>query len=121
MNDVKVRRDELLAKVKANRDGHRDLFLKAQAGFRQRCIEELDAMLADAREGRKVRMVVGLVEPADHTKDYDRVIRMLEMSTDDIVEIDSSAFAQYVMDEWSWMAAATASNTAYASGGKIYR
>jgi hypothetical protein len=29
MNQVKVRRADLLAKVRANRDAHRDLFLKA--------------------------------------------------------------------------------------------
>jgi hypothetical protein len=39
MNTVKVKRDELLAKVRANRDAHRDLFLKAQEGYRKLVIE----------------------------------------------------------------------------------
>ena len=49
MNDVKVKREELLAKVRANRDAHRSLFLLAQEGYRKLVIEELDKMLADAR------------------------------------------------------------------------
>ena len=32
MNTVKVKREELLTKVRANRDAHRTLFLKAQEG-----------------------------------------------------------------------------------------
>jgi hypothetical protein len=45
MNDVKVKREELLSKVRANRDAHRSLFLLAQEGYRKLVIEELDKML----------------------------------------------------------------------------
>ena len=51
MNTVKVRRQELLTKIRLNRDAHRELFLKAQEGYRKLMIEELDRMLADAKEG----------------------------------------------------------------------
>jgi hypothetical protein len=69
----------------ANRDSHRHLFLKAQEGYRKLVIEELDRMLADAKAGRPIRRSISLTEPSDHTKDYDRVIAMLEMSVDDTV------------------------------------
>ena len=49
MNTVKVKREELLAKVRSNRDAHQTLFLKAQEGYRKLVIEELDRMLEDAR------------------------------------------------------------------------
>jgi hypothetical protein len=49
MNSVKVHKAELLEKVKRNRDAHRDLFLKAQEGYRTAVIAELDRMLADAK------------------------------------------------------------------------
>jgi hypothetical protein len=55
MNTVKVKREDLLTKVRANREAHRDLFLKAQEGYRKLVIEELDRMLADANEGRPTR------------------------------------------------------------------
>ena len=78
MNEVKVKREELLTKVRANRDAHRSLFLLAQEGYRKLVIEELDKMLADARAGLPIKRSVSLTEPSDHTKDYDRVVAMLD-------------------------------------------
>lgn len=119
MHNVKVKRDELLTRVKTNRDAHRDEFLKAQEGYRERVIEELDRMLAEARTGGRVRRAVQLVEPQDHTSDYDRVIDMLEMSQDEIIEIDATSFQQFVRDEWTWAAQAKLINSTYSSGGAI--
>ena len=58
MNTVKVKREELLTKVRANRDAHRTLFLKAQEGYRKLVIEELDRMLKDAKEGLRIQRSV---------------------------------------------------------------
>jgi tRNA A37 N6-isopentenylltransferase MiaA len=102
MQNVKVKKDELLATVRKNRDGHRDLFLKAQAGYREDAIAELDRMLREARDGKKIRRGFTMPEPIDRTGDYDTVINMLEMSVDDVVELQFHEFAQYVRDQWSW-------------------
>ena len=102
MNQVKVRRADLLAKVRTNRDAHRDLFLKAQEGYRKLVIEELDRMLKDAKDGLPIQRSVTLTEPSNHVKDYDRVITMLEMSVDDTVTLDAQDFDRYVMDNWDW-------------------
>ena len=115
MNQVKVRRADLLAKVRTNRDAHRDLFLKAREGYRKLVIEELDRMLADAKAGLPIRRSVTLTEPSNHVKDYDRVITMLEMSVDDTVTLDAQDFDRYVMDNWDWSRFALATNTAYAA------
>lgn len=119
MDMVRVRKEQLLEMVRKNRDAHRALFLKAQEGFRARAVEEMDEMLRLAREGKEVRLYVGLTAPADHTDEYDRAIQMLEMSTDDIVEIDQQTFAQLVRNEWAWFGQTTATNMTYASGGKL--
>jgi hypothetical protein len=102
MNTVKVKREDLLAKVRANREAHRELFLKAQANYRKFVIEELDRMLADAKAGRQIRRSIDLVQPRDHTSDYDRTIMMLEMSVDDTIVLDATEFDQYVRDVWAW-------------------
>jgi hypothetical protein len=115
MHTVKVQRTELLSRIKKNRDAHRDLFLSAQAGYREAVIEELDRMLKDARDGKKISRYVQLAEPQDHTLDYDRVIDMLEMSTDEIIEIGAGEFDMYVRDNWTWKAMADTTNTMYAA------
>jgi hypothetical protein len=102
MAGVTVKKAELLDALLRNRSEHRALFLEAQNGYREDAIRELDAMLAEARSGKAIRRAVALVEPKDHTRDYDRVIKMLEMCTKDEVFIDESEFAQYVQDDWGW-------------------
>ncbi len=110
---TRIKREALLEELKKNRDAHRAIFEKAVVGYRKVAIEELDRMLVEAKEGKRIRRGLELVEPMDQTKDYDRVIKMLEMSVDDIVILDSAEFAQYVMDDWHWKDAFTASNSTY--------
>src|SRR5215470_9253852 len=114
MNAVKVKREELLTKVRSNRDAHRELFLKAQEGYRKLVIEELHRMLEDARKGRPIQRSLTLTEPSNHIKDYDRVITMLQMSVDDTITLNAQSFDRYVMDNWDWSRFALATNTAYA-------
>ncbi len=102
LSTVVVKKSELMASIKTNRENHRELFLEAQKIYREMVIVELDKMLAEARSGKTIRKQVQLIEPKDHTKDYDRVIKMLEMSVDDEIEITQSEFAQFVLDDWSW-------------------
>jgi hypothetical protein len=102
MDTVKVNRDELLKAVQSNREQHRNTFEKACVGYRKEVIARLDAMLTDAKAGKRIVQSVGLIEPMDQTKDYDRAIRMLQMSVDETIELSQTEFAQYVMDDWRW-------------------
>jgi len=121
MHQVKVNRAELLAKVRTNRYAHRDLFLKAQEGYRKLVIEELDRMLADAKTGRPIQRSINLAEPVDHRADYDRILAMLEMSVDDIIVLDAQEFNQYVLDNWEWSRLASYTNKSYAVGTPVPR
>jgi len=113
MSVVTVKRDELLETVRKNRDTHRKIFLEAVEGFRAKAIELLEARLADARAGRRISVRFNLPTPVDQTREYDRVIRMLEMSVDIHVALTQSEFAQYVMDEWGWKHQFSSVNSAY--------
>jgi hypothetical protein len=113
MQNVKIQRTQLLEVVKTNRSKHRDLFLKAQEGYRHEVIAQLDQMLAEARDNKRIRRVVELDEPVDQTNEYDRVISMLEMSVDDTVTLTAHEFDAYVRDRWTWSAHALANNTKY--------
>ncbi len=66
-----------------------------------------------ARDGGEIKLGINLTVPVDHTKDYDRVIRMLTMSTADEITISESQFTQYVMDEWNWKAAFVGTTAMY--------
>jgi hypothetical protein len=121
MNQVKVKREELLTKVRTNRDAHRALFIKAQEGYRKLVIEELDRMLSDAKSGRFIRRSIDLADPADHTRDYDRVLAMLEMSVEETITLQAHEFDQYVLDNWEWSRLASYTNRSYAVGTPVPR
>lgn len=113
MNSINVKKIDLLTTLRENREKHRTIFLEATEGYREAAIKELDAMLEDAKAGRKIRRSLTLVEPQDQTRDYDRAIRMLEMSQDDVIELEEHDFAQYVLDDWAWKRQFLLSNSAY--------
>lgn len=113
---VTVSKKELLEFLRANSKKHREIFLKACDGYRVKAIQVLDSMLDDAKKGLKVRQSIELVEPQDHTSDYDRVIRMLEMSQAENIKISESQFRCYVLDEWQWMGQFLGSTQRYLAG-----
>lgn len=102
MQTVRVDRDELLAKIKGNRDRHRSEFEQAFEGFRRKMRERLEEHLDMLAKGETPPITLNLVIPKDHTDDYDQVIEMLIMSVEESVELQHHEFAQYVRDDWGW-------------------
>lgn len=112
MKTVKVKKLDLLEIIRKNRHEHRAKYNKAFEGYRKECIIALEANLEALRQGKSV---VHFTErpPEDHTADYDRAIAMLDMSVDDVVEIFSREFQEYVQDDWDWKEEWMASNSKY--------
>lgn len=102
MREVRIKKDALIKRIKKNRDRHIGTFLKACTGYRRQAITELDNMLNEAKAGKKIRRSVELIEPEDHTRDYDRVLDMLSLSHDKIITLSYNDFTRYVRDEWEW-------------------
>jgi hypothetical protein len=119
MKSVTVGTPALLERLKANREGHRALFLKAQDGYRAAVILALDKALRDAQHDVAYRTYIALVAPEDHTSDYDTVIAMLEMSVEPTITVEQREFQSYVLDKWDWAAHAKFLNSTYAGGGSV--
>lgn len=113
---VTVKRAQVLAVLQDNLKTHRAIFLQAQEGYRRTVIAQLEKSLADARENRRIEQFVRLAEPIDHTHDYERTIKMLEMSVSDEVKLSEAEFACYVMDDWSWKKQFLTTSMAYGAG-----
>ncbi len=113
MKNVRVDREKLLQILHMNLAEHRDLFEKALVGYRALAIKELDAMLTEAKAGKRIRRAVALNEPIDQTKEYDRAIRMVEMSVDATIELSETDFQYYVLDDWGWKVQVTMTNSSY--------
>ena len=121
MNQVKVKKDELLEILRKNRAEHRAIFLKAQEKYREVVIKELDAQLKAARGSKPfvLAKIVQLVQPKDYTAQYDRAIQMLEMSVDDTIIITAVEFQNYVQDIWNWSREWAFSNSSYVKSAKL--
>lgn len=113
MENIRVKKSELLDILRKNRAEHRQIFEEAVEGYRHEVIKQLSQRLDDARNGKKIDISIRLNQPQDQTKDYDRVIGMLEMTVDDIIELDELSYQQYVMDDWNWSHNFLHTNSAY--------
>lgn len=114
---VTVNKDELLDAIKKNRETHREQFEKARDGYDKEVARLAAEASAAARSGttRKLSLdIYQLPVPEDHTVDYNREIRMLEMSVDTVIEIESHLFDEIVMDQWSWSDAFAGTSRRYA-------
>lgn len=113
MRTIKIEVEKLRAVVQENREKHRAIFEEAMTGYRKAAITELDKMIADAKAGKKIRRSLTLVEPVDQTRDYDRVLKALELTSDTIVDLTEQEFAQYVLDDWGWKRQFIHANSTY--------
>jgi hypothetical protein len=118
---IQVKKTELIAALKKNREQHQKDYDEAMTGYRDAMTEELKERLAIAEKREDVHHLIDLDVPENHTKDYDRLIGMLEMSVDDAVLLTQQEYCQYVMDDWAWKERFTNASQAYAVGNKVKR
>jgi hypothetical protein len=108
-------KDELLTILRTNREQHRAIFLEACDGYQKEAIRQLQAHMRQVRKGTRKRISIYLDAPVEQTKSYDRVIKMIEMTTEDIIALTEAEFANYVLDEWSWKQDFLSSNSTYSA------
>ena len=121
MHVVRIKKEQLVQIVKKNRQEHRDIFLKSQEKYREVAIALLDKQLKAAREGKPFVLAefTQLVQPQDHSHDYDRALRMLELEVEDVVTLTTADFANLVQDQWNWSRQWAASNMRYTDSPKL--
>lgn len=117
MENMKYNRAELLTALKANRDAHRKEFETALAGYEAEAIKQLQTMTRRLKAGQRPNIAIHMAVPQDHTKDYDRIIKMIEMNIESTIALSENEFAQYVQDDWQWKGQFTTTNSAYMAAG----
>lgn len=99
---VKMKVSEVLECLRRNRSQHRGIFKDACDGYKAQFIEKLNKAVDALKAGELSTPSLYMVAPDDHTDDYDYAIKMLEMTTQDEIELTEKDVAQYVMDDWGW-------------------
>jgi hypothetical protein len=118
MNAIKMNRLELLGLVRENKDKHIAEFLESVEDYKNLVLTIAKSNLTLAKTGnledfKKIK--ASPHAPTSYEDSYKRAIRMLELSVDEIIEVEEDVFNQLVLDEWSWKHNFTASNTMYKS------
>ena len=111
--NISVRREELIEKVKKNRDEHEKIFLEAVEGYREEALKRLNEYIDEIRDGKVIRNYWQMPTPENHLEEYDRVIGLLEMGVEDVVKMSDVEYQSYVLDNWQWKKAFLMSNSYY--------
>ena len=112
---ITVNKANLITQLKSNRDAHRAEYDAACLVYKDRCVAEIETMLADARAG-VIRRNLTLPIPEEHTEDYNRAIDMLEWAQSDTIDLTQQEFATLVRNQWGWLQSFTANTSSYTSG-----
>jgi len=118
MRDVKINRDELLDIVRANKEKHIADYKESVIDFTKGVLKIAQENLRLAQTGNvdeiaKIRTAPQI--PVSFADSYTRAVRMLELSVDDVIEVDATTFNQLVLDEWQWKQQFTALAGTYKS------
>lgn len=120
MSDITVSKTDLLEILRKNRDGHRATFDKAVEEFRSVSVKRLNAVVRQIKSGTMPNLYTlsQIPVPEEHTADYDRAIKMLEMHNEATVILNEQAYARLVDDEWDWRVSWMANTAMYLGGAQ---
>ena len=126
MHSVKIDRRQLLGIVQENMTKH-------VAEYNEAVTDHMALSLKTSKENIKLaKSNLKLIEegkldkvvafkslpqkPTSYEDQYKKAIRMLELSVEEVIEIDDDVFNQLVLDEWTWKRAFVMSNATYKMG-----
>ena len=118
MRSVKINKDELLKIVRENQKKHVKEYDESVKDYKKAAIKVAKEHVELAKTGDldQIAKIKAMPQrPASYEDSYNRAIRMLELSVDDIIELEEDIFNQLVLDEWTWKHAFVASGALYKS------
>lgn len=118
MDSIKMKRLELLKIVKENATKHVADYDEAVEDYKLGVVKVAKANLKIANSGELEKFSTFQRMPAapvNYAENYSRAIRMLELSVEDVIEIEDHTFNQLVLDEWGWKQAFVAQSALYKS------
>jgi len=114
--EITANTDEVLKKLRANREAHAEIVVESRKGFVQRAREALSGRLDDLAEGKVITLEFSLQPPQDHTRQYDLAIAMLELhqnAGEETIALKAADVQQFILDDWTWMDGFLLANAGY--------
>ena len=111
---IKVKKDDLIEKIKENKENHIKEFKKAVVAYKEEALKQLTVQTSRAKEGA-LDIKLELVTPVDNSENYDKIVEMFTWEVEEEVELSQNEFNEYVQDETEFAMAAKYSNTFYSN------
>lgn len=118
MRSVKINKEELLKIIRENKEKHIRDFNEAVVDYKTAAIKLAKEHIALAETGdlNKIAKIKAMPsQPTSYEDSYNRAIRMLELSVEEVIELEDTIFNQLVLDEWTWKNQFTVSASLYKS------
>lgn len=125
---VNVNRLQLLETLRANLEIHRAEYREAVLEFHARLEADLKAALKKVKavdpdiseiESKLRKFSFSVRFPQNYESQYVEVIEMLELSVDDVINLDAESFRAYIKNEWAWQQGFRATKALYATAGSM--
>lgn len=118
MHSIKMNRIELLEIVRENARKHIVSYFESVSDYKVAVMtitkENLKlAKTEDLESFKKIKSIPAA--PKSYEDKYQKAIRMLELSVEDVIEVDDTIFNQLVLDEWAWKNDFISASVAYKS------
>jgi len=108
---------DLLNLVIENRGKHSALYEEAVTNYRGFLKKELYKMLSALEDGKLVDQNIKLKKPECYTKEYDKAIKMLSLTSDKEIKLTEDTFTKLVMDDWHWQRSFISNTMSYVGVG----
>lgn len=109
---VTVKKTELIAKIKENKESHIAEYEKAVEAYKVEAKRQLREQTKKLRNG-ELDLYLNLVSPVNNSSEYDKIVKMFEWELKDEVELSQGEFNQYVLDELPFSIRAKSLNNTY--------
>ncbi len=116
MTSIVIEKKVLLPIILENKNKHDQIYNEAVSGYWVKAEEILNQKLEKVKAHEKIDNSLGLTFPVNFEHEYDRVIRMLELTSENKIDLTANQFDQYVRNEWSWKGGFVGTNSLYISG-----
>lgn len=118
---VNVRRLDLINALKGGLSLHRSQFIEADLDYKAAVLAFQEAARERTANGDFSDFRMNLHAPENKSQEYVDIIEMMEVSVDDVVQIDKEAFKAFYKNEWPWSAGFLAASAGYKSalGGML--
>lgn len=120
LHEVKVKKTEMIAKLKVNRKKHKEDYEEAKAEYKlcymdalaeiknsmKASLKSVDTLIKLEDLNREnlpdLHFPFHLQAPINHLECYDSTLDMIEASVHDFIILTSSEFNKYYRDNWDW-------------------